>query len=114
MTPYCLYGKIKEMTSGSGEIFMVDMYLIITVAIVGMVLFYSFIAYFLIRFISRKAFKLTLTKYEVTEIMTWLAVLFITFMMIKTRSINLLLPVVLLLIPLVNLRLSNRKHRELN
>ena len=93
---------------------MLDMYLIITVAILGMILFYSLIAYFLIRFISRKAFKLTLTKYEVTEIITWLAVLFITFMMIKTRSMNLLLPVVLLLIPLVNLRLSNRKHRELN
>ncbi|WP_336761191.1 hypothetical protein MHB43_11755 [Paenibacillus sp. FSL H8-0317] len=93
---------------------MLDMYLIITVAILGMILFYSLIAYFLIRFISRKAFKLTLTKYEVTEIITWLAVLFITFMMIKTRSMNFLLPVVLLLIPLINLRLSNRKHRELN
>ncbi|WP_145319029.1 hypothetical protein [Paenibacillus xylanexedens] len=93
---------------------MLDMYLIITVAILGMILFYSLIAYFLIRFIARKAFKLTLTKYEVTEIITWLAVLFIAFMMIKTGSMNLLLPVVLLLIPLVNLRLSNRKHRELN
>ncbi len=93
---------------------MVDMYLIILVAILGMILFYSLIAYFLVRFISRKAFKLTLTKYEMFEIMTWLAVLFVTFMMIKTRSMNLLLPVVLLLIPLINLRLSNRKHREMN
>ncbi|MCP1183516.1 hypothetical protein [Paenibacillus sp. 1781tsa1] len=93
---------------------MMDMYLIILVAILGMILFYGLIAYFLVRFISKKAFKLTLTKYEMMEIITWLAVLFITFMMIKTRSMNLLLPVVLLLIPLINLRLSNRKHRELN
>ncbi|APO45138.1 hypothetical protein BS614_14740 [Paenibacillus xylanexedens] len=93
---------------------MVDMYLIILVAILGMILFYSLIAYFLIRFISIKAFKLTLTKYEMMEIMTWLAVLFITFMMIKNGSINLLLPVVLLIIPLINLRRSNRKHREMN
>ncbi|WP_339303015.1 hypothetical protein [Paenibacillus sp. FSL R5-0519] len=93
---------------------MMDMYLVITVAILGMFLFYSLIAYFLIRFISRKAFKLTLTKYEMMEIMTWLAVLFITFMMIKNGSINLLLPVVVLIIPLINLRRSNRKHRELN
>ncbi|WP_264929398.1 hypothetical protein [Paenibacillus sp. LS1] len=93
---------------------MVDMYLIITVAILGMILFYSLIAYFLIRFISRKAFKLTLTKYEMTEIMTWLAVLFIAFMMIKNGSINLLLPVIVLIIPLINLRRSNRKHREMN
>ncbi|WP_017689243.1 hypothetical protein [Paenibacillus sp. PAMC 26794] len=93
---------------------MMDMYLIIIVAILGMTLFYSLIAYFLIRFISRKAFKLTLTKYEMMEIMTWLAVLFITFMMIKNGSINLLLPVVVLIIPLINLRLSNRKHREPN
>jgi len=93
---------------------MMDMYLIILVAILGMTLFYSLIAYFLIRFISRKAFKLTLTKYEMMEIMTWLAVLFITFMMIKNGSINLLLPLVVLIIPLINLRLSNRKHRELN
>lgn len=93
---------------------MVDMYLIILVAILGMILFYSLIAYFLIRFISKKAFKLMLTKYEMMEIMTWLAVLFITFMMIKNGSVNLLLPVVLLIIPLINLRLSNRKHRELN
>ncbi|OMF67450.1 hypothetical protein BK141_01070 [Paenibacillus sp. FSL R5-0765] len=93
---------------------MVDMYLIILVAILGMILFYSLIAYFLIRFISKKALKLTLTKYEMMEIMTWLAVLFITFMMIKTGSMNLLLPVVVLIIPLINLRLSNRKHRELN
>ncbi|MBP2244799.1 hypothetical protein J2Z28_001412 [Paenibacillus xylanexedens] len=68
----------------------------------------------MIRFISKKAFKLTLTKYEMMEIMTWIAVLFITFMMIKARSMNLLLPVVVLIIPLINLRLSNRKHRELN
>ncbi|WP_339807133.1 hypothetical protein MKY66_10840 [Paenibacillus sp. FSL R5-0766] len=68
----------------------------------------------MIRFISKKALKLTLTKYEMMEIMTWLAVLFITFMMIKTGSMNLLLPVVVLIIPLINLRLSNRKHRELN
>lgn len=93
---------------------MVDMYLIITVAILGMVLFYSLIAYFLIRFISKKAFKLTLTRYEMMEIMTWLAVLFITFMMIKTSSMNLLLPVVVLIIPLINLRRSNRKQREMN
>ncbi|MCW3792250.1 hypothetical protein OM416_11690 [Paenibacillus sp. LS1] len=79
-----------------------------------MILFYSLIAYFLIRFISRKAFKLTLTKYEMTEIMTWLAVLFIAFMMIKNGSINLLLPVIVLIIPLINLRRSNRKHREMN
>ncbi|WP_143781035.1 hypothetical protein MKY95_11830 [Paenibacillus sp. FSL P4-0176] len=68
----------------------------------------------MIRFISKKAFKLTLTKYEMMEIMTWLAVLFITFMMIKNGSINLLLPVVALIIPLINLRRSNRKHREMN
>ncbi|MEK3707647.1 hypothetical protein MKY87_26715 [Paenibacillus sp. FSL R7-0198] len=68
----------------------------------------------MIRFISKKAFKLTLTKYEMMEIMTWLAVLFVTFMMIKNGSINLLLPVVLLIIPLINLRRSNRKHREMN
>ncbi|KAA8754569.1 hypothetical protein FE296_10175 [Paenibacillus sp. UASWS1643] len=67
---------------------MVEMYLIITVAILGMILFYSLIAYFLIRFISKKAFKLTLTKYEMMEIITWLAVLFITFMMIKMGSIK--------------------------
>ncbi|MFX3649123.1 MAG: hypothetical protein ACE3K2_06870 [Paenibacillus sp.] len=93
---------------------MMDMYLIILVAILGMTLFYSLIAYFLIRFISKKAFKLTLTRYEMMEIMTWLAVLFITFMMIKNGSINLLLPVVLLIIPLINLRRSNRKQREMN
>ncbi len=92
---------------------MVDMYLIILVAILGMILFYGLIAYFLVRFISKKAFKLTLTKYEMMEIMTWLAVLFITFMMIKNGSINLLLPVVVLIIPLINLRRSNRKHREM-
>lgn len=93
---------------------MMDMYLIILVAILGMILFYGLIAYFLVRFISKKAFKLRLTKYEMMEIMTWLAVLFITFMMIKTHSMNLLLPVVVLIIPLINLRRSNRKHREMN
>lgn len=93
---------------------MMDMYLIILVAILGMILFYGLIAYFLVRFISKKAFKLTLSKYEMMEIMTWLAVLFITFMMIKTSSINLLLPVVVLIIPLINLRRSNRKQREMN
>ncbi|WP_339241501.1 hypothetical protein MKX40_10900 [Paenibacillus sp. FSL R5-0517] len=93
---------------------MMDMYLIILVAILGMILFYGLIAYFLVRFISKKAFKLTLTKYEMMEIMTWLAVLFITFMMIKTSSMNLLLPVVVLIIPLINLRRSNRKQREMN
>ena len=57
----------------------------ILVAILGMILFYSLIAYFLIRFISKKAFKLTLTKYEMMEIMTWLAVL---FMMMTNGSMN--------------------------
>ncbi|WP_339260390.1 hypothetical protein MKZ12_11020 [Paenibacillus sp. FSL R5-0713] len=93
---------------------MMDMYLIILVALLGMILFYGLIAYFLIRFISKKAFKLTLTRYEMMEIMTWLAVLFLTFMMIKTSSMNLLLPVVVLIIPLINLRRSNRKQREMN
>ncbi|PQP80128.1 hypothetical protein C0Q44_29330 [Paenibacillus sp. PCH8] len=83
------------------------------VAIMGMVLFYSLLAYFLIRLISRKAFKLTLTKYEMTEIMTWLAVAFVVFSMIKTQSINLLMPAVFLIIPLVQLRRSNRKRREM-
>ncbi|WP_342572559.1 hypothetical protein MKY85_10740 [Paenibacillus sp. FSL R5-0749] len=93
---------------------MMDMYLIILVALLGMILFYGLIAYFLIRFITKKAFKITLTKYEMMEIMTWLAVLFLTFMMIKTSSMNLLLPVVVLIIPLINLRRSNRKQREMN
>ncbi|WFR61865.1 hypothetical protein P9222_26575 [Paenibacillus amylolyticus] len=93
---------------------MMDMYLLITVAILGMILFYSLIAYFVVRFISKKAFKLTLTTYEMVEIMTWLAVLFITFMMIKAHSMNLLLPIVVLFIPLINLRKSDRKQRDMN
>ena len=61
-----------------------------------------------------KSIQAYLTRNEMMEIMTWLAVLFLTFMMIKTSSMNLLLPVVVLIIPLINLRRSNRKQREMN
>lgn len=88
--------------------------LLALIAILGMVAFYCLIAYFLIRLISRKAFKRTLTKYETIEILVWVAMVFFAIVMIKNQSWNMLLPVVLLMVSMINLHRSNRKYREMN
>ncbi|UPK46173.1 hypothetical protein [Paenibacillus pabuli] len=88
------------------------MIFMVALAILGMFAFYSLLAYFLIRLISKKGFKVTLTKYEILEIMTWLALIFIVFYSIKSWSSFTILPAVLLVITLKNMRISNRKHRE--
>lgn len=80
--------------------------------ILGMVAFYSLMAYVLIRLISKKAFKVTLTKLEIMEIITWLALIFVAFSAIRSGSSSTFLPAVLLLVPLINMRISNRKERE--
>jgi amino acid transporter len=84
--------------------------LLVLIAILGMGAFYCLIAYFLIRLISRKAFKRTLTKYEAIEIVVWAAMVFFAIVIIKNQSWNMLLPVVLLMVSMINLRRSNRKY----
>ncbi|WP_413377403.1 hypothetical protein [Paenibacillus taichungensis] len=88
--------------------------LMVLIAILGMGAFYCLIAYFLIRLISRKAFKRILTKYEAIEIVVWAAMVFFAIVMIKNQSWNMLLPVVLLMVSMINLRRSNRKYREMS
>lgn len=56
------------------------MMLIVALSLLGMVAFYSLIAYLLIRIISKKAFKVTLTKLEIIEIITWLSLIFLLSM----------------------------------
>lgn len=88
--------------------------LLVLIAILGMGAFYCLIAYFLIRLISRKAFNRTLTKYETIEIVVWAAMVFFAIVMIKNQSWNMMLPVVLLMVSMINLRRSNRKYREMS
>ena len=88
------------------------MMLIVALSLLGMVAFYSLIAYLLIRIISKKAFKLTLTKLEIIEIITWLALIFFAFYAIRSGASSMFLPSVLLFITLMNMRISNRKQRE--
>lgn len=87
--------------------------LIALVAILGMGVFYAVLVYYLVRLISKKAFKHTLTKVEAIEILVWLAIVFFSIVMIIKQNWNLFLPVVLLLFSMVNLRRSNRKYREM-
>ncbi|WP_337032267.1 hypothetical protein [Paenibacillus illinoisensis] len=87
--------------------------LIALVAILGMGVFYAVLVYYLVRLISKKAFKITLTRVEAIEILVWLAIVFFGVVMIIKQSWNLFLPIVLLLFPMVNLRRSNRKYREM-
>lgn len=88
--------------------------LLILIAILGMGVFYCLIAYYLIRLISRKAFKRTLTKHEAIEILVWAAMVFFAIVMIKNQSWNIFLPIVLLMITMNNLRRSNRKYIEMS
>ncbi|CAI6030174.1 hypothetical protein PAECIP112173_00603 [Paenibacillus sp. JJ-100] len=88
------------------------MMLLVALALLGMLAIYSLIAYFLIRIISKKAFKVTLTKLEIMETITWLALIFVAFSTIRSGSSSTFLPSVLLLVPLINMRISNRKERE--
>lgn len=87
--------------------------LIALVAILAMGVFYGVLVYYLVRLISKKAFKLTLTKVEAIEILVWLAIVFFGIVMIIKQNWNLFLPIVLLLVPMINLRRSNRKYREM-
>ncbi|MGF9695509.1 MULTISPECIES: hypothetical protein [Paenibacillus] len=88
--------------------------LIALIAILGMGVFYALLAYYLIRLISKKAFRRTITKVETIEILVWLAIVFFGIVMIVKQTWHLLLPVVLLLVSMINLRRSNRKYREMN
>ncbi|PYE52251.1 hypothetical protein HUB98_27720 [Paenibacillus barcinonensis] len=88
------------------------MIFLVALALLGMFAFYSLLAYFLIRLISKKGFKVTLTKYEILEMMTWLALICIVVYSIKSWSSTTILPAIMLIIPLRNMRISNRKHRE--
>ncbi len=83
------------------------------VAILGMGVFYAVLVYYLVRLISKKAFKITLTRVEAIEILVWLAIVFFGVVMIIKQNWNLFIPVVLLLVSMVNLRRSNRKYREM-
>ncbi|MGG4127863.1 hypothetical protein ABEW19_06320 [Paenibacillus illinoisensis] len=83
------------------------------VAILGMGVFYAVLVYYLVRLISKKAFKITLTRVEAIEILVWLAIVFFGVVMLIKQNWNLFLPVVLLLVSMVNLRRSNRKYREM-
>lgn len=87
--------------------------LIALVAILAMGVFYGVLVYYLVRLISKKAFKLTLTKVEAIEILVWLGIAFFGIVMIIKQNWNLFIPVVLLLVPMINLRRSNRKYREM-
>lgn len=87
--------------------------LIALVAILAMSVFYAVLVYYLVRLISKKAFKLTLTKAESIEILVWLGIAFFGIVMIVKQNWNLFIPVVLLLVSMVNLRRSNRKYREM-
>ncbi len=88
------------------------MIIIVALSLLGMLAFYSLIAYVLIRFISKKSFKVKLTKLEIIEIKTWLALIFVAFYAIRSGSSSMFLPSVLLFITLMNMRISNRKQRE--
>lgn len=83
------------------------------IAILGMGVFYALLVYYLVCLISKKAFKYTLTKVETIEILVWLAIVFFSIVMIIKQNWNLFLPVVFLLFPMINLRRSNRKYREM-
>lgn len=87
--------------------------LIALVAILGMGVFYAVLVYYLVRLISKKAFKHTLTKAESIEILVWLGIAFFGIVMIIKQNWNLFILVVLLLVSMVNLRRSNRKYREM-
>lgn len=89
------------------------MMLLVALALLGMLAFYSLIAYFLIRIISKKAFKVVLSKMEILEVITWLALIFVVFSSIRTGAFSTFSPSALLLIPLINIRITNRKQRLL-
>lgn len=88
------------------------MMLLVALALLGMLAFYSLIAYVLIRIFSKRAFKVTLTKTEILEMMTWLALIWVVFSTIRSGSSSMILPSAMLLISLINMRISNRKQRE--
>lgn len=91
---------------------MQTMVLLVFLAILGMVAFYSSIAYFLIRLISKRAFKVMLTKLEIVEIISWLALIFVAFSSIRSGSSSTFLSCLILLVTSMNMRISNRKQRE--
>lgn len=85
---------------------------LVALALLGMLAFYSLLAYVLIRFISKRMLKVTLTKLEMLEIITWFALIFVVFQGMRWGSSSTILPSILLIAPLINMRISNRKQRE--
>ena len=88
--------------------------LIALIAILGMGALYAWLAYYLVRLISKKAFKRNLTKVEAIEILVWLVMVFFSIVMIMKQNWNLFLPMVLLLVSMINLRRTDWKYREMN
>jgi uncharacterized membrane protein YqgA involved in biofilm formation len=88
--------------------------LIIFFAILGMAVFYSTIAYFLIRMISKKAFKRNLDRYQITQIIMLMAIGLMIIQSVRYQSWNMALPALGLLMPLLSLNVSMRRRRESN
>ncbi|MFC9707924.1 hypothetical protein ACFTRD_07180 [Paenibacillus sp. NPDC056933] len=88
--------------------------LIVFFAIIGMAVFYSLVAYFLIRMISKKAFNRNLDGFQITQIIILMAIVFIVIQSIRYQSWNMAFPALGLLIPLLSLNVSMRRRRESN
>ncbi|MFE6073172.1 hypothetical protein ACFVQB_01720 [Paenibacillus sp. NPDC057886] len=88
--------------------------LIVFFGIIGMVVFYSLVAYFLIRIISKKAFKRNLDRFQIIQIIILMAIVFIVIQSVRYQSWNMVLPSLGLLIPLLSLNLSIRNKKGNN
>ncbi|MDN4601059.1 hypothetical protein P5G61_07490 [Paenibacillus sp. F6_3S_P_1C] len=88
--------------------------LIVFFAILGMAVFYSVVAYFLIRIISKKAFKRNLDRFQIIQIIILMAIVLIVIQSVRYQSWNMALPALGLLMPLLSLNVSMRRRRESN
>ncbi|QOS78293.1 hypothetical protein JNUCC31_26845 [Paenibacillus sp. JNUCC31] len=88
--------------------------LIVFFAIIGMAVFYSLVAYFLIRMISKKAFKRNLDGFQIIQIIILVAIVFIVIQSIRYESWNMAFSALGLLIPLLSLNVSMRNKKRSN
>ncbi|MGC5771401.1 hypothetical protein [Paenibacillus pabuli] len=114
MTLFRSYGKIKKLSLSEGGEILGYAALIVFFAILGMAVFYSMVAYLLIRIISKKAFKRNLDRFQIIQIITLMAIVFSIIQSVRYQSWNMAFPALGLLIPLLSLNLSMRRRRESN
>ncbi|MEC0127910.1 hypothetical protein [Paenibacillus pabuli] len=88
--------------------------LIVFFGVTGMIVFYSLVAYFLIRMVSKKAFKRNLDRFQITQIIILMAIVFIVIQSIRYQSWNMAFPALGLLIPLLSLNISIRNKKRSN